>query len=183
MSKRNQTGQPGVSASGPERPGRLSLVAGGLIYAGALLGMWIVLAGQPDIQDLVVGSVAAVLAVGTGYLVSDRGKMVPSAQVADLRTVVGLPWQVVAETGQVFALAARKAVGRPVAPGALCSVPVDVGTDVRGWPAARREAVLTALMSAAPNTIVVDIDMEAGTALVHQLAGAPEPDAHPAAPG
>jgi hypothetical protein len=36
---------------------------------------------------------------------------------------------------------------------------------------------------AAPNTIVVDIDMEAGTALVHQLAGAPEPDAHPAAPG
>jgi multisubunit Na+/H+ antiporter MnhE subunit len=183
MSKRNQTGQPGVSAPGPERPGRLSLVAGGLIYAGALLGMWIVLAGQPDIQDLVVGSVAAVLAVGTGYLVSDRGKMVPSAQVADLRTVVGVPWQVVAETGQVFALAARKAVGRPVAPGALCTVPVDVGTDVRGWPAARREAVLTALMSAAPNTIVVDIDMEAGTALVHQLAGGPEPDAHPVAPG
>ena len=183
MSKRNQTGQLGVSVPGPERPGWLSLVAGGLIYAGALLGMWIVLAGQPDIQDLVVGSVASVLAVGTGYLVSDRGKMVPSAQVADLRTVVGVPWQVVAETGQVFALAARKAVGRPVAPGALCTVPVDVGTDVRGWPAARREAVLTALMSAAPNTIVVDIDMEAGTALVHQLAGAPEPDAHPAAPG
>jgi len=183
MSKRNQTGQLGASAPGPERPGWLSLVAGGLIYAGALLGMWIVLAGQPDIQDLVVGSVAAVLAVGTGYLVSDRGKMVPSAQVADLRTVVGVPWQVVAETGQVFALAARKAVGRPVAPGALCTVPVDVETDVRGWPAARREAVLTALMSAAPNTIVVDIDMEAGTALVHQLAGAPEPDAHPAAPG
>jgi len=183
MSKRNQTGQLGANAPGPGRPGPLSLVAGGLIYAGALLGMWIVLAGQPDIQDLVVGSVAAVLAVGTGYLVSDRGKMVPSAQVADLRTLAGVPWQVVAETGQVFALAARKAVGRPVAPGALCTVPVDVGTDVRGWPAARREAVLTALMSAAPNTIVVDIDMEAGTALVHQLAGAPEPDAHPAAPG
>ena len=54
---------------------------------------------------------------------------------------------------------------------------------MRGWPAARREAVLTALMSAAPNTIVLDIDMEAGTALVHQLAGGPEPDAHPAAPG
>jgi multisubunit Na+/H+ antiporter MnhE subunit len=48
--------------------------------------------------------------------------------------------------------------------------------------------VLTALMSAAPNTIVVDIDMEAGTALVHQLAGAPEPgaqepSAHRAPPG
>ena len=183
MPKRNQAGQPGDDAPGPERPGWLFLAAAGLIYAGALLGMWIVLAGQPDIQDLVVGSVAAVLAVGTGYLVSDRGKMVPGARVAGLRTLAGVPWQVVAETWQVFALAARKAAGRPAAPGALCTVPVDVGTHVRGWPAARREAVLTALMSAAPNTIVVDIDMEAGTALVHQLAGDPEPGAHPVLPG
>ena len=38
-----------------------------------------------------------------------------------------------------------------------------------GWPAARREAALTAVLSAAPNTVVIDIDMEAGTALVHQL--------------
>src|SRR5204863_26001 len=76
MPKRNQAGQPGDGAPGPERPGWLFLAAAGLIYAGALLGMWIVLAGQPDIQDLVVGSVAAVLAVGTGYLVSQRGKMV-----------------------------------------------------------------------------------------------------------
>jgi multisubunit Na+/H+ antiporter MnhE subunit len=57
------------------------------------------------------------------------------------------------------------------------TVTADTGTDLRGWPAARREAVLTALLSAAPNTIVVDIDMEAGTALVHQLAGAQEPSA------
>jgi hypothetical protein len=30
---------------------------------------------------------------------------------------------------------------------------------------------------------VVDIDMEGGTALVHQLAGAPQPDARSALPG
>ena len=183
MSKRNQAGQRGASAAGPERPGWLFLVAGGLIWAGALLGMWIVLAGQPDVQDLVAGSAAAVLAVGVGYLLSQRGKMVPSVRVADLRTLAALPWQLVVETGQVFALAARKAAGPPAAPGALRTVPVDVGTDVRGWPAARREAVLTALLSAAPNTVVVDIDMEAGTALVHRLAGAPEPDERPALPG
>jgi hypothetical protein len=150
MSKRNQAGQRGAGASGPERPGWLFLVAGGLIYAGTLLGMWIVLAGQPDVQDLVAGSAAAVLAVGVGYLLSQRGKMVPSIRVADLRTLAALPWQLVVETGQVFALAARKAAGRLAAPGALRTVPVDVGTDVRGWPAARREAVLTALLSAAP---------------------------------
>jgi multisubunit Na+/H+ antiporter MnhE subunit len=160
------------------RPRWLFLIAGGLLYAGALLGMWIVLAGQPDIQDLVMGSAAAVLAVGAGYLVSERGTMVPSARAADLRTLARVPWQVVAETGQVLALAARKAAGRQVAPGALRTVPADTGADLRGWPAARREAALTALLSAAPNTIVVDIDMAAGTALVHQLADAHEPSAH-----
>jgi multisubunit Na+/H+ antiporter MnhE subunit len=43
--------------------------------------------------------------------------------------------------------------------------------------------VLTALLSAAPNTVVVDIDMEAGTALVHQLISASQADARPALPG
>ena len=168
------------NSPGPERPRRLFLVIGGLVYAAALLGMWIILAGELDVQDVVAGSVAAVLAVGAGYLVSQRGQMVPSVRAVDLRTLVTVPWQVVAETGQVFALAARKAAGRPVPPGTLCTVPLDAGPDARGWPAARREAVLTALLSAAPNTIVVDIDMEAGTALVHRLAGAPRPDAGPA---
>jgi multisubunit Na+/H+ antiporter MnhE subunit len=165
---------------GPERPRWLFLMIGGLAYAGALLGMWIVLAGQPDTEDLASGSVAAVLAVGAGYLLSQRGKMVPSLRPADLRTLAAVPWRVVTETGQVFALAARKASGRPAAPGSLRTVPLDTGPDTRGWPAARRDAMLTALLSAAPNTIVVDIDMEAGTALVHQLAGAPSSDEHPA---
>jgi multisubunit Na+/H+ antiporter MnhE subunit len=182
MPERDQAGQRKDDAPGPDRPGWLFLAAGGLIYAGALLAMWFLLAGEVDVQDLAVGSAGAVLAVGVGYLVSERGKMVPSARVADLRTLARVPWQVVAETGQVFALAARKAAGRPIAPGTLRTVPVDVGTDVRGWPAARREAVLTGLLSAAPNTIVVDIDMEAGTALVHRLAGRPEPDANRAPP-
>jgi multisubunit Na+/H+ antiporter MnhE subunit len=168
------------TAPGPERPRGLFLVAGGLVYAGVLLGLWIVLAGQPDTQDLVAGSVVAVLAVGFGYLLSQRGAMVPSVRAADLRMLAAVPWQVVAETGQVFALAACKAAGRAVAPGTLRTMPLNAGPDVRGWPAARREAVLTALLSAAPTTVVLDIDMEAGTALVHQLAGAPASDSRPA---
>jgi multisubunit Na+/H+ antiporter MnhE subunit len=183
MSRQHQPGGREDSVPGPERPKWLFLVTGGLVYAGALLGVWIVLAGQPDAQDLVAGSVAAVLAVGVADLISQRGKMAPSVRAADLRTLAVVPWQVVVETGQVFALAARKASGYPAAPGALRTVALEAGPDVRGWPAARREAVLTALLSAAPNTVVVDIDMEAGTALVHQLAGAPQPDERPALPG
>ena len=183
MSRRHQAGRPADSAPEPERPRLLVLVTGGLVYAGVLLGIWIVLAGEPDTQDLVSGSVAAVLAVGVGYLISQRGRMLPSVRAADLRTLAGVPWQVVAETGQVFALAARKAAGRPTAPGALRTLPLDLGPDVHGWPGARREAVLTALLSAAPNTVVVDIDMEAGAALVHQLITASPSDVHPADAG
>ncbi len=183
MSRQHQAGRREDGTPGPERPGWLFLMTAGLVYAGVLLGMWIVLAGQPDAQDLAAGSVAAVLAVGAGYLLSQRGRMVPSVRAADLRTLAVVPRQVIVETGQVFALAARKASGRPAAPGTMRTVPLDAGPDVRGWPAARREAVLTALLSAAPNTVVVDIDMEAGTALVHQLAGASPPDELPARPG
>ena len=178
MSGRDRAPRRGAGVGGPERPGWLFLVAGGLVYAGALLGMWIVLAGQPDAQDLVAGSAAATLAAGVGYLFSQHGRMVPSVRAADLRTLAAVPWQVVVETGQVFALAARKASGRRTAPGALRTVPLDAGPDVRGWPAARREAVLTALLSAAPNTVVLDIDMQAGTALVHQLTDPLRPGAY-----
>ena len=49
-------------------------MAGGLIYAGALLGMWIVLAGQPDVQDLIAGS-----AVGAAAMNANRGGPPPGA--------------------------------------------------------------------------------------------------------
>jgi multisubunit Na+/H+ antiporter MnhE subunit len=188
MSRQHQTSRREDGTPGRARPRLLFLVTGGLAYAGVLLGIWIVLAGEVDVQDMVIGSLSAVVAVGAGYLVSQRGQMVPNVRAADLRTLAALPWRVVTETGQVFALAARKAAGRPVTAGRLCTVPVDAGTDVRGWPAARREAMLTALLSAAPGTIVVDIDTGAGTALVHQLVGAPQPSNRqpgdsPAVPG
>jgi multisubunit Na+/H+ antiporter MnhE subunit len=169
MPDRGQARPPGASVPGPRRPRWPFLVAGGLIYAGALLGVWIVLAGEPDVTDLIAGSAAAMFSVGVGYLLSDRGKMVPALRAGDARALAALPWQLVAESWQVFALAVRKAAGRPTAPGALRRVPVKVDGGLRGWPAARREAALTAVLSAAPNTVVVDIDMESGTALVHQL--------------
>lgn len=184
--QQHRAGQRGDGAPGPERPRWPLLLTGGLAYAGALLGIWIVLAGQPDVQDLAAGSGAALLATGVGYVLSERGRMVPGARAADLRALAALPWRVTAESGQVLALAARKAAGRRVTPGAFRAIPLDEGPpgagspdtnlDARSWAAARREAMLTALLSAAPGTVVVDIDVQGGTALVHQLGGAPRRD-------
>src|SRR6202012_6196099 len=108
MSRQHQAGRRQDGAPGPERPRWFFLAVGGLIYAGVLLGMWIVLAGQPDAQDLVAGSAAAVVAVGAGYFISQRGRMVPSVRAADLRTLADAPWRVVGEAGEGLELAARK---------------------------------------------------------------------------
>src|SRR6201992_1177876 len=138
MSRQHQAGPPEDGAPGPDRPSGWSVVIGGLFETVVLLGVWIVLAGQPDAQDLVAGSAAAVVAVGAGDFIRQRGRMVPNVGPADVRPLAVVPWRVVVETGQVFALAARKASGRPTAPGALRTVPLDAGPDVRGWAGARR---------------------------------------------
>jgi hypothetical protein len=47
----DQARRRGKGAPGPERPRWPFLVAGGLVYAGALLGVWIVLAGEPNVSE------------------------------------------------------------------------------------------------------------------------------------
>lgn len=169
-----------------ERPRPVFVGAGAVVAFGALLGVWIGLAGQPDDQDLVAGSCAAAVAVAVGFAVSQRGRALPSFQLADLGRLAALPAQVVVETGRVFAAAARHAAGRRG--GAVgewstvaVTVPAGTGSGPAGWRAARRDSVLTALLSASPNTIVADIDADAGTALVHRLVR--DRAARPSRPG
>jgi multisubunit Na+/H+ antiporter MnhE subunit len=147
------------------------MVLGGLLTFGLLLGVWIALAGQPDTQDLVAGSATAVVAVAIGFSVSRQGRALPGFRWTDVGMLVALPGQLVVETWRVFVAAARKLAGKDVA-GSWSTVAVDTGTESGGWRAARRDAVLTALMSASPNTIVVDIDADAGTALIHRMVRA-----------
>lgn len=166
-----------------DRPRPALVLAGGLASFGALLGVWIALAGQPDEQDLVAGSCSAAACVALGYLFSQQGRALPSFKRGDLVLLARLPQQVIVESAQVFAVAARVLAARvhrphlgpPGALGSWSTVPTDPpdpeGSEARGWRAARRDSVLTALVSASPNTIVVEIDANAGTALVHTLVG------------
>ncbi|MGH9306315.1 MAG: hypothetical protein ACRD0I_05445 [Acidimicrobiales bacterium] len=153
-----------------DRPRAAYVVLGGFLTFAILLGIWIALAGGPDDQDLVAGSGAAAVAVGVGFFVSQKGRALPSLRLADATMLLELPRQVVVETIQVFGAVWRKLTGAEVS-GSWSTVEVVTGTEVGGWRAARRDAVLTAIMSATPNSIVVDLDAQAGTALVHRLVG------------
>jgi len=163
-----------------DRHRRLFVTSAGVLSFGVLLGVWIALAGQPDGQDLVAGSAAAALAVSIGFFVSRRGEALPGLRRRDLREAAALPGRLVVETWQVFMVAARKLAGREVAAGRWVTVPAETGADLEGWRAARRDSVRTVLLSAAPNTVVADIDAKAGTALVHRLAGRAGRGDHPA---
>ena len=164
--------------AGADRPRTVLVVLGGVLAFGCLLGVWIALAGQPDDQDLVAGSGSAAVAVAVGFFVSQRGRALPSIRLADLKLLVALPKKVVVETGQVFVAVVRKAAGKGEQTGSWGTIPLSPPTgheiSSTGWPAARRDSVLTVLLSAAPNTIVADIDAAAGTALIHSLVDEPD---------
>lgn len=156
-----------------DRPSLSLVIAGGVLTVVVLSSVWIALAGQLDLQDLVAGTCTATIATFIGFFVSQRGRALPSLRRGDLRQIAAIPKQIVVDTVRVFVLVARKATGRTVVGGSFVQVPVDAAGG--GWQAARRDSVLTALLSVAPGTIVVDIDAESGAALVHCLGGERRP--------
>lgn len=152
----------------PDAPPRARwVVVGGVLTFGVLLGVWVALAGQVDGQDLIAGAMASAVAVAVGFGLSQQGRALPRLCGRDAARVARFPWQLVVESAQVFALAARKAAGREVRRSSWVEVPVELGGT--GWRAARRDSVITVLMSVAPGDIVADTDADTGVALVHRL--------------
>ncbi len=152
-----------VRESGPSIP---YLIGAALAAFGVLFGVWIALVGQADLQDNVAGLVAAGVGVIVGWFVTVRGRAVPQLRRSDIveaaRLGPALCWQTIG----VYRAAWRRARGLGP-PGGFRTVATDVGGG--GWNAARRSAVVGALLSVTPDSIVVDIDAESGVATVHDF--------------
>ena len=112
------------------------------------------------------GLVAAAAGLSLGWLVSVRGRAIPQLRWGDVRTLVALGPKMVTESIAVFAATWSRVRGRG-SPSRTRTVTTDVGGG--GWQAARRSGVVAALLSAAPATVVIDIDAESGEALVHDF--------------
>jgi multisubunit Na+/H+ antiporter MnhE subunit len=140
-----------------------------------LAALWLALVDTVVWPELVTGAVAAAIAANGAVLVRGQRQLLlrPRAAwllsagrpllgtVTDLRPLLGALW--------------RRGVRRRDERGELVEVPYAAVADEPG-PAAHR--VLTqALGSLAPNTVVVGVDRERRTMLVHQLV----PTGHPAA--
>ncbi len=162
---------PGVAwQAGPEaedsRAPTWYLVTTGLVAFGTLLGVWIALVGQADLQDNITGLIVAAVGTGTGWVVSVQGRAVPRVHLRDLAALSRLIPELVTGTVTVYA-----ATWRRVRHGGPPSAYRKVGTDATGggWRAARRSSVVTYLTSFTPQSILVDLDEDTGEATMHDF--------------
>jgi multisubunit Na+/H+ antiporter MnhE subunit len=149
------------------------MVTGWRGRAPALLGLWLacaaieaLLIGKIDPQEtpvgVVIAAVAAVVAVSALAVCGDRYAPRFSAVAALPKLAVS----VVRDTFVVSGALVRVLRGRAPAD-RLEEIPFDPGGDDARSAAAR--ALTVASTSAAPNSIVVDVDRERGVLLVHRL--------------
>jgi len=155
-----------------ERAGGMTIALGAAVCFASCLGLWVLLVGGVDPEDMIAGALSAAAATVAGWFATDRGRAIPELRPRDGGDLVRLVPRVISESASVYAAAARHATGRPI--GARTRL---VRTDVRGggWPGARRAALLGALGSFGPGRIVIELDTETGDALVHELTARPKP--------
>jgi multisubunit Na+/H+ antiporter MnhE subunit len=157
------------------RPGHRGAVRAWVIWWVVLAGLWLALVDTVVTPELVAGAVAAAIAATGAVVVRQQRRVLLRpravwllaawrpllASVTDLRLLAVALW--------------RRGVRRRPEEGRLVEVPYDaVGED----PEAAAHRVLTqALGSLAPNTLVVGVDHERRTMLVHQLVATDDPAA------
>ena len=146
------------------------LIGAGLAAFGVLFGVWIALVGQADLQDNLAGLVAAGVGVAVGWFVTVGAGRCHNCAEAIMVEVVRLGPALCRQTIGVYRAAWRRARGFGP-PGGFRTVATDVGGG--GWNAARRSAIVGALLSVTPDTIVVDIDADSGVATVHDFVARP----------
>jgi len=135
-----------------------------------LVLLWLLFVDTFAAQEVIVGLVAAAIAATAAELVRSQELVRFRLDPHWLRGLPGLPWQVLHDTWLLTVALWRHCTGSPVR-GVFRVVPFPSEADDDR--SAARRALATALVSVAPNTVVVGVEGAEGKMLVHQLV--PEP--------
>jgi multisubunit Na+/H+ antiporter MnhE subunit len=135
-----------------------------------LVLLWLLFVDTFAGQEVIVGLVAAAIAATAAELVRSQELVRFRLEPHWLRGLPGLPWQVLHDTWLLTVALWRHCTGSPVR-GVFRVVPFPSEADDDR--SAARRALVTALVSVAPNTVVVGVEGAEGEMLVHQLV--PEP--------
>jgi multisubunit Na+/H+ antiporter MnhE subunit len=135
-----------------------------------LVLLWLAFVDTFAREEVIAGLVAAAIAATAADLVRSQDLVRFRMDPHWLRGLSRLPWQVLRDTWLLTVALWRHCTGRPVR-GVFRVVPFP--TEADDARAAARRALVTALCSVAPNTVVVGVEGAEGEMLVHQLV--PEP--------
>jgi hypothetical protein len=164
-------GRPGNSAALPPTPSPLGQVVFWFVWWLLLTGLWIPLAFDVAVPELVAGAVAA--AAGATLATAVRAQRLISFRPR-LRWALRLwrlPVQVALDTGLLVSALWRRLVMRQPVSGYFRAIPFrPVGDESE---ASARRAIAMTIGSIAPNTYVIDIDRDYELILVHQLVPKP----------
>jgi multisubunit Na+/H+ antiporter MnhE subunit len=135
-----------------------------------LVVLWLAFVDTLAAEEVALGLVTAAVAATAAELVRSQGLVRFHLDPRWLRDVHRLPWQVLRDCWLLAAALWRHCTDRPFR-GEFRVVPFPVEADDAR--SAARRALATALVSVAPNTVVVGVEGGEGGMLVHQLV--PEP--------
>jgi multisubunit Na+/H+ antiporter MnhE subunit len=135
-----------------------------------LVLLWLAFVDSFAAAEVVVGLVAAAVAATAAELVRSQDLVRFRLDLRWLRDVRRLPWQVLGDCWLLAVALWRHCTGHPVR-GVFRVVPFPgEADDARS---AGRRALVTALVSMSPNTMVVGVEGGEGELLVHQLVPTP----------
>jgi hypothetical protein len=144
-----------------------------LIAWPLLFGLWLLLAGTVAVPELVAGAVAATLALAGGEVIRRLGLVRFGARLSWLPRALRLPGRTVADFGLLLAALWRRAVLRRPVRGRFRAVPFRWGgTDPRS---VGRRALATLVLSAPPNSYVVDCVRAENRIVIHELVSTDAP--------
>ena len=164
-----------VPEPSPARQRHPGAVRAWLVWWLLLAALWLALVDTVVTPELVTGGVAAAVAATGAVIVRGQRRLLLRPRAAWLRAA-GRPLRgTVTDLGPLVGVLWRRGIRREPGSGELIELPYAAVADE---PEAAAHRVLTqTLGSLAPNSIVVEIDRDRRTVLVHQLA----PTADPAA--
>ena len=135
-----------------------------------LVLLWLAFVDTLAGAEVAVGLVAAAIAATAADLVRSQNLVRFRLDPRWLRGLSQLPWQTLRDCWLLTVALWRHCTGHPVR-GVFRVVPFPI--DAYDARSAARRALVTALVSVAPNTVVVGVEGSEGELLVHQLV--PEP--------
>jgi multisubunit Na+/H+ antiporter MnhE subunit len=154
-------GEAGRRASGTRRIGRW------LGWWLILMVFWVITDDSIALAELLAGAGAAAVGAGLVEIASHQAAVWFGFRLAWLPRALGLPRQVLAETGIVFAALWRRLVHGEEPADGFVAEPARYGPDT---PEGRlRRAAIVGARSLAPNSFVLGIDKDRDVIVVHML--------------